>query len=299
MAAIEQRPDLCRLLLEYGVKPEPTSDNRSPLFELMAYPVSWSDAVKKTDIYRCFLDDVDLFDELNRATSHHSRPVPLLSASEVQLLWGKNLELVVSDEIRSNQRIIIRRFWTGAANTMLSNPELQFPDVSMSEDILNDIQYGHCHILRDLFRWCDKVMFSYVVGGWLLAWLIDLGLDLELFMASERANFKWSGYVYDREIIFKRDREQKWFLGFEWVFDHQAPGYTLVSEYTALAVEQDPGWSFWNWPFSESYQKLLPRLESDARAARFNRRMAAKERKERARSGKKQPRSRMPGAWKW
>jgi hypothetical protein len=93
--------------------------------------------------------------------------------------------------------------------------------------------------------------------------------------------------------VFERNWEQKWVLGFEWVLDHQAPGYSLLSEYPTLTVEKD--WSL-DWPFGG--RDYWDRQYLDNRSARFNRRTTAKEHKERARSGKK-PRSRMPGAWKW
>ncbi|CAN9479012.1 unnamed protein product [Alternaria alternata] len=100
---------------------------------------------------------------------------------------------------------------------------------------------------------------------------------------------------FDKRIVFERNWEHKWVLGFEWVFDHEAPGYLLFSEYTVIVVETI---SYHNeWPFCEWVHET--ERKRDDRSAHFSRRMAAKERKERARLGQKQPRSRMPGAWKW
>ncbi|CAN9200799.1 unnamed protein product [Alternaria alternata] len=140
-----------------------------------------------------------------------------------------------------------------------------------------------------------EVNGCYIAGARFLDWLVSLGLDPELCVASELADsVKISGH-FDKRIVFERNWEHKWVLGFEWVFDHEAPGYLLFSEYTVIVVETI---SYHNeWPFCEWVHET--ERKRDDRSAHFSRRMAAKERKERARLGQKQPRSRMPGAWKW
>jgi hypothetical protein len=248
------------------------------------------------DTYRCFLDDVDVVGEFNRTDGRCSvHGHSTFTADEAQWLWQKNLELSVGEDLRSNQRVMIRRFWSILAFTDYGlHRELQFPIMPMDKDMLSDIQYGRCQILRHLFWPSDDVMHSYILGAWFLQWLTSLHLDPEICVASELADLeKWIS-LGERRIVFERDWEQKWILGFEWVFDHEAPGYSLVSQYTNLVIED-----YWRtiWPFHESWH-ARNRKWSD-RSAHFSRGMAAKERKERARLGQKQPRSRMPGAWKW
>jgi hypothetical protein len=253
--------------------------------------------VHRIDVFRCFLDDADLADELNRMDSYQSGPLFLLRADETEWLWQKNSELVAGDDIRSNQRIMIRRFWGSVSTVYFDHTdEIQFPLVSMGRDILNDIQYGRCQIFRDMFRTCESLMDGYILGAWFLDWLISLDLDPETCVANEPAELEYLEYPrYSRKrIVFERNWEQKWILGFEWGFDHKAPGYSLVSQYTNLVVEY-----YWRttWPFHE--REHLCNRNWDDRNTLFNRRMDAKERKERARLGQKQPQSRMPGAWKW
>lgn len=289
---------MCRCLIGYGVKPELSVYNSSPLTMAMAWHTTLrsSSADDRIDTYRCFFDDIDLVDEFNRLYAFRSMPCFFTNFDELHWLWQKNLELLVGEDLRSNQRIMIHHIWVSPdIQYNFTNYGLHLPDIPMHRDIPSDIQYGRCHILKDMFSACRGALTSYVLGARFLDWLVSLDLNPELFVTSENTDLVDSSFCPTKRIVFERDWEQKWVLGFEWVFDHQAPGYSLISEYTALAVEQDLGWLYWNWPFSENYK-----LESDAaRTARFNRRMAAKERKERARSGKKQPRSRMPGAWKW
>lgn len=304
---------MCRLLLGHGAKPELTLNERSPLAVALGFYIMDLPLGNAIDTFRCFLDDADLVDEFNRI--HRiapGNPHSGFKVDETEWCWQKNSELLIGEDLRSNQRVMIRRFWAVVGGTDYRlHCKFQFPTIQMDRDILSDIQHGHCRILNEILLVCNDVVVGYVVGAWLLDWLVDLGLDPELFVASERESLKTSEYIGDerpvKRLVFERNREQKWVLGFKWVFDHQAPGYTLVSEYTALAVERDLGWSYFDWgwsycswPFSGDYLRNLNpnRLKSDAARARFDRRMAAKERKERVRSGGKQTRSGMPGAWK-
>jgi hypothetical protein len=282
------------------VKPELSLYDQSPLsIALNIHQPYWSFATptpaNSIDTYRCFLDYVDLFHELKRLDVKWWS-LACFKGEEAQWLWQKSLELFIGADLRSNQRVIIRRSWSSVAKG--DHPlwhKSQFPVFLMDRDILSDIQYGRCRIIEGMFlSWWDS-MFSYIAGARFLDWLVSLGLDPELCVASELADsVKISGY-FDKRIVFERNWEHKWVLGFEWVFDHEAPGYLLFSEYTVIVVETI---SYHNeWPFCEWVHET--ERKRDDRSAHFSRRMAAKERKERARLGQKQPRSRMPGAWKW
>lgn len=250
------------------------------------------------DTYRCFLDDDDLVDELKRSDGYNlgNDRSSSFTADEAQWLWQKSSELSVGEDLRSNQRVIIRRFWSIIASTDYGlHLKLQLPIVQMDKDILSDIQHGSCQILRDIFWICLDVMDSYILGAWFLQWLTSLHLDPEICVASELANLEKCIRFDNKRIVFERDWEQKWILGFERVFDHEAPGYSLLSEYPTLVVE-----SYWRnneWPFYEWVYEA--ERQWDDRSAHFSRRMVAKERKECARLGQKRPRSRMPGTWKW
>jgi hypothetical protein len=98
--------------------------------------------------------------------------------------------------------------------------------------------------------------------------------------------------------VFESRGDQGWILGFEWDIDPAENGSLVVSEYSALGPE-----NYWEkgWPFCITvyYPSEEGRRQETIKNARFERRMATKSRKERARTGQKQPRSRMPGAWIW
>jgi hypothetical protein len=259
------------------------------------------------DTYRCFLDDVDVVGEFNRTDGFYSvLGYSTFTADEAQWLWQKNLELSVGEDLRSNQRVMIRRLWSIIGFTDYGlHRELQFPIMPMDKDILSDIQYGRCEIFGVLFSGCQTAMRSYILGAWFLQWLTSLQLDPEICVASELANLgRWLSFA-NKRVVFERNWDQNWILGLEWVLDHEAPGYSLLFEYPTLTIEADwtPSWTFgWppDWPLAEWKYVYAQHLENwGCRISRFNRRTAAKERKERARLGQKQPRSRMPGTWNW
>jgi hypothetical protein len=283
------------------VKPELSSYDQSPLsIALNIRQPYWSSAdpiaANAIDTYRCFLDYVDLFHELKRLDIKWWS-LACFRGDEAQWLWQKSLELFVGADLRSNQRVIIRRFWSSVARG--DHPlwhESQFPVFLMNRDILSDIQYGHCQIFQGVFTVCGQSSSSYIVGARFLEWLMYLDLDPELCVASELADPELSSVFFgEKRIVFERNWEQKWVLGFEWVFDHEAPCYSLLSEYPALTVESH--WPHDYWPFPKWNERRS--WNTVVRSALFNRRMAAKERKERARLGQKQPQSQMPGTWKW
>ena len=97
---------------------------------------------------------------------------------------------------------------------------------------------------------------------------------------------------------FHKSRSAASLVGCDWKFDPDSPIFLIVSEFSILAQ------SFYleSWPFlgpsrvDEDYWN--PHWRKDAKwVSRLNRRMATKARKERARTGLKRPRSKMPGAW--
>lgn len=285
------------------MKPELSSYDQSPLSIALNIHHPYLPSANPIDTYRCFLDYVDLFHELKRLDVKWWS-LACFTNDEAQWLWQKSLELFVGTDLRSNQRVIIRRFWSSVAKG--DHPlwhKSEFPVFLMDRNILNDIQHGHCQIFQGVFTICEESSSSYIVGARFLEWLICLDLDPELCVASELADPELSSVRFgEKRIVFERNWEQKWVLGFEWVVDHQAPGYTLVSEYMALVIEQDCNWWVRKWPFFEWHRVTsvkLDNLKLEAERARFNRRMAAKDHKERARLGQKQPRIRMPGAWEW
>lgn len=289
------RPDIYRLLRDHGVKPDPTADGSTPLtLALNSFEVHMS-PMKRIDTYRCCLSDLSHLD--NFYPGQWCR-IPFISSSEeAHWLWQQNTELSVGESHRSNQGIIIRGLWTGISwgIYVLCLAEIQLPTFPMDVVTLGDIQSGRYRLLKSSFFYCRDVASSFCNGALFLDWLIGSNIDPETCVYNEIA---FSGetisslYGLERRIIFQRTGERKWRLGFEWVFDRQAPACALVSEYTSLTVE---AWGSPDWPYIPWDHQAHQRWAFDS--SRFERREKTKRRKERVRAGHKRPRSRMPGAW--
>jgi hypothetical protein len=221
----------------------------------------------------------------------------LVSSEEAHWLWQQNTELFVGESHQDNQRTIIKGAWSSISRKihMLYFDDIQLPTFPMDVVTLCDIQSGRYRLLESLFYYYNDVASSYCIGTFFLDWLIGLDIDPEACVCNELAfsgETIFSLYRPERRIIFQRTGERKWRLGWEWVFDRQAPAYALVSEYTSLTVEvwNPGGWPLIPWKDQANQDEAID-------SSRFERREEAKRRKERVRAGLKRPRSRMPGAW--
>jgi hypothetical protein len=278
-----------RLLRDHGVKPGPTSDGFTPMTLALRSVIGYNVPVNIIDLYRCCLSDLSHLD--NFYPEHLELGPLILPSGEAHWLWQQNTELFVGESHQNNQRIIMQGFWCRLSYL----DDIQLPTFPMDVITLCDIQSGRCRLLEYLFFYCRDVASSFCNGALFLDWLIGSNIDPETCVYNEIA---FSGetisslYGLERRIIFQRTGERKWRLGFEWVFDRQAPACALVSEYTSLTVE---AWLFYDWPFIPWDHQVYH--DEAFGSSRFERREKTRRRKERVRAGLKRPRSRMPGAW--
>jgi hypothetical protein len=282
-----------QLLLDHGVKPDLTSNGLTPMTLALICLHSHEPPTKTIDLYRCCLSDLSHLD--NFCPGQWWQLPLILSSEEAHWLWQQNTELFVGESHQNNQRTIIQGAWSGLGRKIafLYLDDIQLPTFPMDVVTLGDIQSGRCRLLNPFFHSCDDVAASFFMGALFLDWLLELNIDPETWVVNELAVLDESAALmwdHDRRLVFQRTGERKWRLGWEWVFDRQAPGYALVSEYTSLTLEAG---SFYIWPFNREYRLSRER----AIDSRFERREEAKRRKERVRAGLKRPRSRMPGAW--
>jgi hypothetical protein len=160
-------------------------------------------------------------------------------------------------------------------------------------------------LLDTLYLEHSSSLDSQSVGASFVHSLTCLGLDVEACMTRELELLNGgilagTHFLFGvRKIVFEHVNGG-WLLGWTWVLDPHEPGYILVSEYTGLVAD------VWHdrdiWPFFPD-QTLCGWKERESRwmkaKVRFIRRLANKARKERARTGQKRQRSKMPGAWNW
>jgi hypothetical protein len=158
-------------------------------------------------------------------------------------------------------------------------------------------------LLRSLFRYDGISIESHSTGSALTGLCERLGLDLGVCINLERERFLETELWWNlpRRVILERSNSGVWILRWVWVHDPCASGYLLASEYIALGADFTGSFES-RWPFPDSkpptdYQSYI--LREKHKQLRLSRRMANKARKERARTGQKTAKSKMPGGWNW
>ena len=172
------------MLLNCGVKPGPTLDDKTPLSEAFEGFFRNPSSADRIATYRCFLDGTDFLEEINRLCVVKPFDFFWFGLEETQWLWLETTEFLVGEDLRQNQCIILRRFWTGIGMKTWYHGRPQFRNISLSVGLLDDIQSGRYRILGSVFFYCEKVDVSYIVGAWFLHWLVQLGIDPEIYMAN-------------------------------------------------------------------------------------------------------------------
>ncbi|OAL42950.1 hypothetical protein IQ07DRAFT_650572 [Pyrenochaeta sp. DS3sAY3a] len=175
-----------------------------------------------------------------------------------------------------------------------------------SGNLVDMIETGKADLLSVIFDSQGEflsVSNSFERGAMLLELFQDLGVDAHTCITSEISNMDsgmvrrpWGSFGGEVEIIFEQNEEGTWGLGWNWTFERYGDEVKgLLTEWKVLMMT----FSRMEWPFLETGRWFYnERDEPDKhQEARFQRRVANKARKERARAGLKRPRSRMPGSW--
>lgn len=196
------------------------------------------------------------------------------------------------------QRILLNEACCLVDRGMITENLLQMIDA----EILRHYIQGGFSLLEPLFAYRDSSIDSQSLGNIFIDLLIHFGLNVEACIAMELESLP-GAWKFDpkRITIFERLGAEDWSLRWEWDLDSHDPGYLLVSEHIGLGPDTREDWGVCVWPFSIPYAGLgyyeVLCQRSRPNQPRFNRRMANKARKERARTGQKRTKSRMPGAW--
>lgn len=298
LAAFDHRPDICDLLLDCGIKPQIALTSPSPLTLAMAS--TGNSFINRLATYRCLIDGSDMTVGVIQSDfyGHLHKDPDQDAVDETNYLWFKSIELLVGDDLRQVQKVIVRRIWHRLAYMVYHShhDQIRLHEIPMDIDALRKLQSGYCQIFEVIFEHPKaNAISSYTIGACYLEWLVKMGLDPETCVANEMAYSEGEEWSDVKRVLFEGSKEQGWVLGFEWTFECAAPGYTLVSEYTTLLVD--------NWLPNNEWPEVGKKVywhhleNKDLSDSRFNRRMAAKERKKRARLGHKSVMRRMPGSW--
>lgn len=324
MAALVHRDDICRLLVQYGVKPDLSLHTTSPLYLAFANGRE-SDQNQQINMSRFLLHQCDLTDDIEDPESPLVRIQFLATLEDESLKWlWHNISAVFehNDVVRIRCHLL-QAFVCGITRATSSTQEHAKIDQVvelMDFELLQRYLKGEFSLLRPLFANDQDLssIDSQRYGRIFLDLLKRLRLDMNDCVGGESELLRtrpWSyvGVWRDRNIVSEDQGDDNRLLSWVWDLDPSAPGHTLVSEHMSLGP--DSGWHrpLWSrdWHYSFEHRVSWPFSESDARfdrhghylggthwESRFNRREANKARKERARTGQKRSR-RMPGAWSW
>jgi len=301
-----RRPDVCRLLLEYGLKPDRNhAYNESPLDLALFRPLHDSKADgegKVIEITRLFLPICD--QDVGFEHAYTLSMVRWMSPGRFEWLWMYAANVLDDVELISFRskllKCLVAHFpWSRDAEQNNSWHELSCK--LTSSEMLQHYTRGEFKLIETLFNNYHSSFDSWTIGSRFLDLLRRWDLDVEAAVAKELADLPLLLHNYwnmdvTRKLLFEPLEGGGWRLGWEWNIHPQESGYLLVSEHIALGL--DNAWQFNRWPFfDKDWVEMDEKITK--RQTRFNRRTANKARKDRARTGQKRARSRMPGAWDW
>jgi hypothetical protein len=315
IAAACRRPDIYLLLSEYGLKPEMNAYGTSPLFRCLNW-VTRGDSQRTIDTFRSILLHPDQTDDLDwrfkSIAKFQSRSFVVETHLDiVEWLWTHAALLYYGADLVCLRavlaQILLEKYppWHDFLNDDINRLLAKLMDDEMKNEYLR----GTYSLLAGVNSGYSSID-SASDGVHFLNLLSELGLDAEQCIANGMES-AWGQDRFTpdrptRKIIFERSEARIWGLRWEWDYDPQEPGYDVVSEFNALAAEswvsEDYSW----WPFDEFRRNDWPGHRDyrcpdclGKREVRFDRHRRVKACKERARTGQKQPRSRMPGTWNW
>ncbi|KAH4055374.1 hypothetical protein HBH98_056120 [Parastagonospora nodorum] len=304
MAASCHRADVIQLLMQYGLKPDLTLYGHSPFQEAMR-PLPPSFKSGGIDTMRLLLHDGEILDNFEDETytfgdNYHAGYMDLKTLEWLWMNAGKALSAPELQSLRFRLLEILITKYNFNSNIIDDITECIIRLVSKS--LVQSYQEEGKELTGALFASCQLSIESSQVGGAFIDLLNRLGLDVESCINMEGEYFLEPFYPWhdmQRRVIFERSECGDWILRWVWVYDTSAPGYLLVSKYISLGADN---WFGCGWPFT--LDKLFVSDEKydrhkNLKHLRFGRRLANKARKERARTGQKRAKSRMPGSWNW
>ena len=321
------RADICQFLLQLGLRPDRAHrSNRSPLQKAMSCTLKGKNS--------CAIDTFRLLIQYSEGTQDFEDEETTYQDDGMPNFIGNSFEAIewlwfYAETILNRAQLLrlrlellkecvnkYRDYSTSEEDEELTLKILGLVDTDMREQWL----HRRIALLPSLFEYGTSYMDSQRIGSAFLDLLMRLGLDVGACMAMEfhcmrERDVDWSCMIHNRHertFRFVQSEGCGWVLKWEWNFDPGEPGYLVVSEYPGLGPDDCDSETGYNnghmWPFACKTQILCGNSDYRGttepgrlreRAARFNRRMAAKDRKERTRTGRKRVKSKMPGAWSW
>jgi hypothetical protein len=326
LAAEQRRPDWYRMLLGYGVRPDHGDNYHGVWQSITCHEVANAKSEdyqrRSVDTYRLLWDD---YEERSFLLGIFSSGFAFMTqqhrwSSEAVWLFHQSENHLVGPELANFQDAVLRGVLLSCIWDM-NHKGLEWIQgilhTPAGTRLCESLNNGNLGLLNTFFT-DRRLLQPWKVGTNILSALLLLGIDIEACMIREFLQYP-SGIVEsrsrrpDKRVIFSKKGELEFDLDWEWIHNQSNPAHLLVSELTAFTLDSDCLLNFVDEsidiPNKELYgtgplyynrydtAKCYSSSGGEKWPPRFARRAAKKERKERARLGQKQARSRMPGAW--
>jgi hypothetical protein len=310
VAAYYGRSDFCQLLAQLGIKVD--------INDVGALPLEWTkfsffeslSSSRVTDIWRFFTQEVQLL-EMRRFEAWSMLYLPL---ETIVWIWRNRKDVFFGQDTSRLIHLCLRRLLYGLVDPTLRTSAACCLSGEFANEFRTSLIEGSMDFLACLFA--DEYLFfrshhsasydSYETGDIFLDLIAKVGIDsakacimmeIEYYRAGHLLVLEeWEGDLPNRRLVFGDNPGVRQKLGWEWVYEEEEAGYLVVNEYRSMAA--DFGWAD-SFPFSRVAWKREMFGDETLRRQhniRFERRSAAKVRKELARMGLKQSRK-MPGSW--
>jgi hypothetical protein len=235
-------------------------------------------------------------------------PSSTLSHTSIEWLWTNAGLVFCGDDLLSFRCFLLRCLvhqYQGNNSIWEDDAVTECIVNLMDEEMIQHYLQGKIALIEILFCCQSASVESQRVGSAFIDLLTRLGLDVEACINMKLENHP-GGLIKSRDpddvdlrIVFDSLQNGGWTLRWTWDLDPLAAGHILVSEHIALGADT---LSSFGWPFHtivssldwEAWNRVGGKYD-----ARRERRKAAKARKERARTGQRRIKSKMPGAWNW
>jgi hypothetical protein len=306
-AASQHRGDVCQLLGQLGVKADPDFSGKHPVSVLSYYdrPYATSQII---DIIRFFTQEAYVTDDVN-TLEYVYLPVGVLVwawRNREEIFYGQDTSLLGERCIFGLVCQLHHPVYSSLAAKYLKG---EFAPL-LEKWILE--YYGLPRFLFPYWpwRWRRTSAHGYEAGELWLEIVAGMGIDIAEYSskAMREGPIIFPSHVESepsRKVVFDYTPGVGWRLGWEWEYDKELAGYLVASEFSGLAADTYKAGEVGFTIFGESVDSLSEgwpwesfRVRDEwQQTARFDRRNAAKARKELARMGLKQSRSKMPGSW--
>lgn len=320
-AASWRRPDWYRLLLAYGVKPD-SGEQYGGVWESITHcyvacnglePLQSCTVYTYQLLWENYDESSHVLEYVSSGRAHLTRQNRW--SSEAVWLFKQSQFHLFGSELANFRYALLRGTFVNFIWDM--NLEgLQWLKETLhtlaGAQLFEDLGNGNFNILETFFKDTGLAQ-PQNIGVEIISALSLFGVDIEACMKREFLEFPFGvveghGLQLKKRVTFSKQRASGYALDWVWIYDQSAPGYLLLSELSAFSVDSDIHLCFHddNWLdcgigplYANCYDraKVWRNTGVEKWPPRFERRRAKKERKERARSGQKPTRTKMPGSW--